>query len=234
MKSRKKKRHTVSLSSTLCTCKSTQAHDFTRVHSPLLSSVSRGGPPFRLPKTTSWRPSYGNSPAVADAETYSAYVNPLCLYSRTTTTNPLPSHEISRNPRFPRSNQRKIKRCGVNRLEITNSSCTTLVQFSIEPRNVRSGKMFHRVRKKTGKFVGKVRDLLRERNATVFIPKDERWTVRIFSAILRSLLERNKTLFVQLLRGSPPLLGAQLFFFFFNCVGRNHVGILSRLACFAR
>lgn len=112
MKSRKKKRHTVSLSSTLCTCKSTQAHDFTRVHSPLLSSVSRGGPPFRLPKTTSWRPSYGNSPAVADAETYSAYVNPLCLYSRTTTTNPLPSHEISRNPRFPRSNQRKIKRCG--------------------------------------------------------------------------------------------------------------------------
>lgn len=46
---------------------------------------------------------------------------------------------------------------------------------------------------------------------------------------------RTTTLFVELLRGSPPLLGAELFlFFFFNCVGWNHVGILSRLACFAR
>lgn len=33
---------------------------------------------------------------------------PVCLYSRTTTNPLLPSHEISRNPPFPRSNERKI------------------------------------------------------------------------------------------------------------------------------
>lgn len=75
---KRRKRHTVSLSSTLYVQEHTSARFYTRLLSPP-SPVSRGSP-FRLPKTTSRRPSYGNSPAVADAETYSAYVNP-CVFT---------------------------------------------------------------------------------------------------------------------------------------------------------
>lgn len=75
---KRRKRHTVSLSSTLYVQEHTGARFYTRLLSPP-SPVSRGSP-FRLPKTTSRRPSYGNSPAVADAETYSAYVNP-CVFT---------------------------------------------------------------------------------------------------------------------------------------------------------
>lgn len=75
---KRRKRHTFSLSSTLYVQEHTGARFYTRLLSPP-SPVSRGSP-FRLPKTTSRRPSYGNSPAVADAETYSAYVNP-CVFT---------------------------------------------------------------------------------------------------------------------------------------------------------
>lgn len=76
---------------------------------------------------------------------------PVCLYSRTTTNPFLPSHEISRNPPFPRSNERKIgevwciPRLPWNhwkpiRFTSRRSSCTTLVQFP----NVLSGRETYR------------------------------------------------------------------------------------------
>lgn len=196
-----------------CTCKSTQAHDFTRVHSPLLSSVSRGGPPFRLPKTTSRRPSYGNSPAVADAETYSAYVNP-CVFtleprqirSRLTKfpgihdspLEPTKNQEVWCKPRPIRNNQFDLRfDCTTSRPIFHRTAKRTHIY--------RSGKMFHRVEES----FGKVSDLLRERSNR-FHPKGRKMDGAYFQR--EALLERSNFIRSTFARLSSASRSATFFF----------------------
>lgn len=111
-KEKRKERHTVSLSSTLYVQEHTGARFYTRLLSPP-SPVSRGSP-FRLPKTTSRRPSYGNSPAVADAETYSAYVNPCVFTLEPRQIRSCLLTKFRGILHFPARTNEKSERCGVS------------------------------------------------------------------------------------------------------------------------